>query len=1018
MKKFIFGFLFLGTFLLIPSISLAQITSLKVDVKANGQDSGVSVPAFSNVSITWTSSGMTVCNISAPDASSRVPNSGSLTMTVPSRIGYTNNWPYTIYCLDSSGQRFSDTVVVSATPASVVAKPAPIPFIATMASGSDCQAVNVSWGSYDLNTASSFNIYRDGTKVGSVNANVYNYQDTGLVVGKTYKYTVRAVGTNGESLDSNTTSSVPSGSCTSTTPVIPPVNTTPPPSYSAPYTPSSPTTTPTYSTPIIPNTTTTKPVTNVLPVGCASTAGLSSVTGIACSSAGASTYYTSSNPTITVAGSAPINIIASPSSLSAGQASTISWSSTGFTSCSSIDFYVPRGNSTSGSAMVYPSKTTTFWIECTKSSGVEQKSVTITVSGTGGAPYSGYVPPTTTPPLTTTPPTTSTPTVVPATYCAGNVLPTISNPPGSVPAGWDAVYSRTIDLMATMQNNMTTNAVLAAQYNLLSVMLAAQGGQNDYTPPANIAPFHTWVNKVYQAASAWVGARAVTGPNGQGIVQTSTTGPSLSQVLSNVGINSLPQCPKVTATPNPVSVACSSLSVGTPDVVAPVPGYPWGAMYYSGNPKWREIEWRIQNGVALLPTDLATYYTEYLSAMGLSSRLSAYLRSDGTPMAGPGGIPVPQGAQISLPSFFPTFKLSDGVFDYQQNTGFIGSTSGAGTMTWFSPFSSSDRVVCPLSASTNNPNPTPAPINAKFSVGDNVITTASLNVRSKPSLSAPLASSPQPIGTRGIVRQGPVSADGYNWWIFSFLNGAQSSQAWSVENYVEKSNSTNTPTTPLAPPTNFKANTSNVCGGRIDVSWDVLPGVNYVLSGQGVYGAATSGTTIGSYQAYGLIPSANYRYSIFASDGITNSATIFSNNVSASSTCSPSQQGSIDLKVGRGAPPISSNIENTPDESSWNDSSSSSPYVLNGSDWLFLKWNSVNAVTCKWEPPFDGSTSRTMSMPIAVNSTFTTPYLKFAPGDIHYPSSAGTAYTITCEGPNVTGTMPPTFSDTVIVKSK
>lgn len=156
---------------------------------------------------------------------------------------------------------------------------------------------------------------------------------------------------------------------------------------------------------------------------------------------------------------------------------------------------------------------------------------------------------------------------------------------------------------------------------------------------------------------------------------------------------------------NPVSTAiaaeCTNLFVGNPTVNGPTPGYPWGTMYMSGNPRWREIEWRIQNGITLLPSDLGKYYTEYMTAMGLSQNLRNLLRPDGTPFAGPGGLVVPQNASVTNATMFPTYNRSSGVFDYQANIGFVGSQQGASTEAWFSPFSSATRVACPLATPLN-----------------------------------------------------------------------------------------------------------------------------------------------------------------------------------------------------------------------------------------------------------------------------------------------------------------------------
>ena len=84
---------------------------------------------------------------------------------------------------------------------------------------------------------------------------------------------------------------------------------------------------------------------------------------------------------------------ASPTSVASGSPATITWNAPGLSSCSSIDFYVPKGTSTSGTAIVYPTKTTTYWLSCVRSTGVEEKSVTVTVSGSGSGGGPGITPP-------------------------------------------------------------------------------------------------------------------------------------------------------------------------------------------------------------------------------------------------------------------------------------------------------------------------------------------------------------------------------------------------------------------------------------------------------------------------------------------------------------------------------------------------------------------------------------------------------------------------------------------------
>jgi len=79
------------------------------------------------------------------------------------------------------------------------------------------------------------------------------------------------------------------------------------------------------------------------------------------------------------------------------------------------------------------------------------------------------------------------------------------------------------------------------------------------------------------------------------------------------------------------------------------------------------------------------------------------------------------------------------------------------------------------------PSP-PALVTYKFMIGDRVQTTASLKVRSAPSLSANVLGT-QGKGKNGTVVGGPVVADGYTWWNVNYDMGAD---GWSVEDYLTK----------------------------------------------------------------------------------------------------------------------------------------------------------------------------------------------------------------------------------------
>ncbi len=57
----------------------------------------------------------------------------------------------------------------------------------------------------------------------------------------------------------------------------------------------------------------------------------------------------------------------------------------------------------------------------------------------------------------------------------------------------------------------------------------------------------------------------------------------------------------------------------------------------------------------------------------------------------------------------------------------------------------------------------PLPPDSAIDIGDQIVTTSSLRLRSSPSLSATVITT-MPTGTSGAVQAGPQSANGYTWW--------------------------------------------------------------------------------------------------------------------------------------------------------------------------------------------------------------------------------------------------------------
>jgi len=82
-------------------------------------------------------------------------------------------------------------------------------------------------------------------------------------------------------------------------------------------------------------------------------------------------------PTGTVAPAPSVSLSASPTSITAGQSSTLSWSSSNASSCSAA---WTSSTATSGSQMVSPSSTTSYTVTCTGSGGSASANASVTVT--------------------------------------------------------------------------------------------------------------------------------------------------------------------------------------------------------------------------------------------------------------------------------------------------------------------------------------------------------------------------------------------------------------------------------------------------------------------------------------------------------------------------------------------------------------------------------------------------------------------------------------------------------------
>jgi hypothetical protein len=86
------------------------------------------------------------------------------------------------------------------------------------------------------------------------------------------------------------------------------------------------------------------------------------------------------------------------------------------------------------------------------------------------------------------------------------------------------------------------------------------------------------------------------------------------------------------------------------------------------------------------------------------------------------------------------------------------------------------KIVQPLSTTTTKPGTT------ELKVGNTIIVVSEpLNVRSEPLTDSSKLGS-QPVGTTGIIIDGPVEADGYKWWQINYGDGPD---GWSIDENLQ-----------------------------------------------------------------------------------------------------------------------------------------------------------------------------------------------------------------------------------------
>jgi hypothetical protein len=300
--------------------------------------------------LTWSSTSATTCTADGGWSGSRAASGTE-------NVSPTSTTTYTLSCTGTGGSASAAaTVAISSTPAAPVVTLAASP--AAIASG---QSSTLTWSSTNA-TACTAGGGWTGTKTTSGSQSVSPTSTT--------TYRLSCTGTGGAGSDSATVTIV----------AAPTVSLAAAPDTVAAGTASTLTWSSTNAT------------------GCTASGGWTgtkATSGSQSVSPGATTKYgltctgpggtASDSAIVTVLAAPTVTLTADPATITSGQSSTLTWSSTGATTCTASGGWAGT-KTTSGTQSVSPTGTTTYTLACTGAGGTTTRSVTVTVGGgTSGA---------------------------------------------------------------------------------------------------------------------------------------------------------------------------------------------------------------------------------------------------------------------------------------------------------------------------------------------------------------------------------------------------------------------------------------------------------------------------------------------------------------------------------------------------------------------------------------------------------------------------------------------------------
>ncbi len=622
-----------------------------------------------------------------------------------------------------------------------------------------------------------------------------------------------------------------------------------------------------------------------------------------------------------------ISLSASPTSITAGQSTTLTWSSTNATSCTASNGWTGT-KTTSGTQSVSPAVATTYSLTCTGTGGSATKSVVVPVT------------------ITTTPVPTITFSASPASISAGQsaTLTWSSSDATSCTAsgGWSG--TKTTSGSESVSPTSNTNYALTCtgtggSANQSAAVSVTTAPAPTVTLSASLTSITagqsstlTWSSTnatSCTASNGWTGTKTTSGT--QSVSPTATTtytltcagngGSATKSVTVSIGTVTLPPTQKfavgdtvqTTANLNVRGTAGGTLLGQQPlgalgkvlaGPVAAGDGIWWNVDYVNAPDGWSFEGYLVKSTVTPPPGNTPTVT---LSASptsitaGQSSTLtwSSTNATSCTASNGWTGIKTTSGTQSVSPAVATTYSLT---------------CTGTGG-------SASQSVSVSVSSSNN-----------KFIIGDSVQTTANLNVRGTP---AGTILGQQPLRALGKVIGGPMTVQSANelstWWNIDYANAPD---GWSFEPYLIKSTVSPPPGTPTV---NLSANPTSVTAGSTStLAWSSTNATSCTASNGWTGTKTTSGTQ-------SVSPTATTTYTLTCT-GSAGSAT-----------------QSVIVNVGTVTNPLPTVTL------------SASPTSITAGQSATLTWSSTNATSCSASGGWTGgkATSGTQSVSPTANTTYT-----------------------------------------------